>query len=484
MKISAVSNNGMQPIHVVPRTASPEVVELMHKLGADINAKFTNNFTPLVLVMKWENLEMGKKLIELGADVNIMPEEDTTNLLHYVPTADWAELLVKAGANINLLDKNNWSPLFHAVGKDDVLDKLIELGADLELEDTSGLTPIFIAVLNDCKNSVCSLFKAGAKTISKSKNSLIHTAALNDKHDMLETIISLGVPINSLNSKGRTALQITCMDAPDAIESRKTLLKLGADVNFPLVNGHKVIHFCATPEAVRDIVEAGGDVNQTENEGISPLILATRNGKLDAAREMIRLGAKVNHRTATNRLVINYCTNNVDSVKLLLEHGSEYKDVDGEGYSLLHMAASYGTDLDVLSYLVESGTIALEEKQKTWEDTALHCAAKVDNVPAIERLVELGADINSLQAENCTPLHLAATKGSTAAVKRLLELGAEVDGRSEDNKTPLHRAGNEEIARLLLNAGARRDLKDDDGETAADACLRRKGIKLPGTNLL
>lgn len=77
---------------------------------------------------------------------------------------------------------------------------------------------------------------------------------------------------------------------------------------------------------------------------------------------------------------------------------------------------------------------------------------------AIRRLADEGKDLEGREgrAQN-TALHLAVRDGNAEAVKALLECGANCDPRNAMGITPLHdaaKAGNRDIAELLLTAGA------------------------------
>jgi hypothetical protein len=61
-------------------------------------------------------------------------------------------------------------------------------------------------------------------------------------------------------------------------------------------------------------------------------------------------------------------------------------------------------------------------------DEALVWAAKADRIEAIDRLVELGAQVEA-DPYRGTPLAWAASKGRAAAIRRLAELGADPNGR-------------------------------------------------------
>jgi hypothetical protein len=139
------------------------------------------------------------------------------------------------------------------------------------------------------------------------------------------------------------------------------------------------------------------------------------------------------------------------------------------------------------------------EAQKTWEafrdlwvaaETACHpadaattvkerCLAALNNARA-ERLKELfmegyreeepPGETADLAFED-PPLMKAVAANNLDAAKRLIGRGANINEVNEADYTALHAAaekGNAAMVTLLLNAGARKDLYDFDGRTAAD----------------
>ena len=102
-------------------------------------------------------------------------------------------------------------------------------------------------------------------------------------------------------------------------------------------------------------------------------------------------------------------------------------------------------------------------------DEALVWAAKSDRVEAIERLVEVGADLDA-DPYRGTPLTWAACNGRIAAIRRLVELGANVNARGTfggpdhgQGVTALHLAaqsGQAEAVETLLEFGADPTIRD------------------------
>ena len=58
-------------LHVASKSASLEIVDLLVKHKADINANDVDGFTPLHLAAMYGNIQVVKKLVELDADVNL-----------------------------------------------------------------------------------------------------------------------------------------------------------------------------------------------------------------------------------------------------------------------------------------------------------------------------------------------------------------------------------------------------------------------------
>jgi ankyrin repeat protein len=83
----------------------------------------------------------------------------------------------------------------------------------------------------------------------------------------------------------------------------------------------------------------------------------------------------------------------------------------------------------------------VNERDTRWfGDTPLHLAALENQVEAIQKLVLLGADVNSQNQLGYTPLHYAVMEGNRKAVKKLLMLGADVKAVNGEGRTPVQEA--------------------------------------------
>ena len=165
-----------------------------------------------------------------------------------------------------------------------------------------------------------------------------------------------------------------------------------------------------------------------------------------------------------------------------LSAGHTANSTDTNGVSLIKWCAYYG-DVSAIRFLLGKG----ESLQSLGDNFDLNGAAFHEHWRLCEFLVESGADVNHpLPESGESPLHAALCKLGSAAhthVVRVLlaaganpncmtKKGAETEGFMRDcrtkGETPLHRAaafGTEEAIQLLLEAGARIDVKDMNGDS-------------------
>ena len=163
--VNAKNNYGARPLELAVIEKQAEIVKLLIKAEADVDAR-AKIFTPLMHAVFDRSTEIVKLLIEAGADVNAKTDssEEWTPLMCAVMAAssEIVTLLIEAGANVNICS-NESTALTIAVEKPEIVKLLIEAGADVNFSDGVGRTPLTYAQ-NKHSTEVIELLKAaGAK---------------------------------------------------------------------------------------------------------------------------------------------------------------------------------------------------------------------------------------------------------------------------------------------------------------------------------
>ena len=102
--------------------------------------------------------------------------------------------------------------------------------------------------------------------------------------------------------------------------------------------------------------------------------------------------------------------------------------------------------------------------------TALHWAVRQDDLETADLLIRAGANAKAANRFGATPLSLASTNGSAAMIEKLLQAGADANSVvSESGDTALMlaaRTGKPEAVAMLLNHGADVNRTNAQGQTA------------------
>jgi ankyrin repeat protein len=133
----------------------------------------------------------------------------------------------------------------------------------------------------------------------------------------------------------------------------------------------------------------------------------------------------------------------------------------------LWYAIAFGNNVALARHLIKRGS---SPRYCLW------AAVNRDNAAAIRLLLQSGADDPT--NEEGSPLLAAIDWKKPKAAAELLKLGADVNYQDKQGVTPLHAALNKRrdvrLVRMLVKHGARGDIKDGAGATAADLMMRRR----------
>ncbi|MFZ6686338.1 ankyrin repeat domain-containing protein [Undibacterium sp. SXout11W] len=157
--------------------------------------------------------------------------------------------------------------------------------------------------------------------------------------------------------------------------------------------------------------------------------------------------------------------NDAATVSSLLQRGMDPNSVDAlRGESAL-MIAIREKSIKVIETLLNAPDIKLEQHARNG-DTALMLASFLGDIDVVKKLFAAGAEVNQ---PGWSAVHYAAASGSVETLDFLLEHAAYIDSESPNKTTPLMMAlrfGKYDTAKVLIDAGADINLKNDAGMTA------------------
>ena len=233
------------------------------------------------------------------------------------------------------------------------------------------------------------------------------------------------------------------------------------------------------------------DVNSTQPDGTTTLMLAVERHDLETAERLIRAKADVNaaNEYGATALSVASASGNTALIKLLLDSKADPNAPLLSGETPLMTAVNNG-DLNAARLLIERGA-NVNLKEHKGAQTALMWAAANKSPELVKLLVGQGADVRARSKGGFTPLLFAAQQGDVESGRALLKAGADVNERSVAGRmTTLMVAaasGHKDFSVLLLDSGADANLIDESGYTvlhyvasdvASDAAADKDGADM------
>jgi uncharacterized protein len=431
----------------------------------------------------------------------------------------WASLLAAASTDTkNRPEADGTTALDRAVRDDDLktVQALLRAGADPKAANRYGVTPLFLGATNGDAAMTEALLKAGADANAAlpGGQTLLMTAARTGNPEVVKVLLAHGATVNARESNyGETALMWAA--AENHPDGAKVLIEHGAEVNAR-----------STPlEYSKDRFGLEGVVTILPHGHWTALMYAARQGSLATARVLADAHAELNltDPDGTTALVLAIINAHYDTAVMLLDKGADPNVADSAGMAALYAAVDMSTlgevygrpsrtfsdesdALAVMKALLRHGakvnaqlkTPALYRAHTPGDgnlgegSTPLMRAARNADVPAMRFLFASGADASLRQKNGTTALMLAAGLGHglgvfakeyatepamLEAVKVLVEQHVDVNAANDAGDTALHFAAlaSDPVVKFLADNGANLEAKDRQGRTALDMALGHGG---------
>lgn len=223
----------------------------------------------------------------------------------------------------------------------------------------------------------------------------------------------------------------------------------------------------------------GGDPNiARESDGWTPLLFAAQDGYTDIVNVLVSAGADVDRGTDDNWTALMIASQNghEDTVAALLAAGANPRVGRASNWTALHSAALRNRP-GIVGQLLAAGA-PTEAAERGFTPLTIAAQEGVDAIATL--LIDGGARLDGAPAAGPTPLYMAVQNGYPTMAELLLAAGAN-PAEGGTNDPPMVTVGardRNEIAAILVNAGADIDQARDDGFTALHWAAYRDNAEL------
>ncbi|ELK29148.1 Kinase D-interacting substrate of 220 kDa [Myotis davidii] len=233
-------------------------------------------------------------------------------------------------------------------------------------------------------------------------------------------------------------------------------------------------------EIVKELIKNGANCNLEDLDNWTALISASKEGHLHVVEELLKCGANLEHRDMGGWTALMWACykGRTDVVELLLSHGAN-PNVTGL-YSVYPIIWAAGRGhADIVQLLLQNGAkVNCSDKYGT---TPLVWAARKGHLDCVKHLLAMGADVDQEGANSMTALIVAVKGGYTQSVKEILKRNPNVNLTDKDGNTALmiaSKEGHTEIVQDLLDAGTYVNIPDRSGDTVLIGAVRGGHVEI------
>lgn len=272
------------------------VVELLLQNKAEVNATGRRNETALLRAVGNGHISTVKLLLAAGADVNARDLGGSTALAQCTKDRELTALLIANKADVKIRN-NSKSTSMHSVasnGSPEVADLLwaAGAGANLNTQNNIGTTPLLLAVMNGNKAMVQWLIAhdANLNLVDDDGYTPVNRAAfMDDKYEILVLLLEHGADPNGKDKNDRTPLDVAVRYS---MYASADLLRTKGGTGLP--SSGEIFQAAKQGDLTRvqRLIAAKIDVNAPDENGETPMHVATAAGKQDCVAALLAAGAR------------------------------------------------------------------------------------------------------------------------------------------------------------------------------------------------
>jgi ankyrin repeat protein len=433
---------------------------------------------PLVVAARDGDVAAVRAMLEAGASAGAA-EPDGTTALHWAARGEFEEivrLLLDAGAGPDAASRYGMTPLIVASANRSggATRLLLEAGADPNLANPDGQTPLMTAARGGSTASLAALLEHGAE-VNRAEawfgETALMWAAAENHGDAVTLLAAHGADLNA-----RAKL----------IELPEVKVDIATMVITALPRGGLTPLLLAAREggadSARALLEAGADPDLADPDGTSPLVMAIINAHFETASVLAAGGADPDVADAAGMGAL-YALVDMRTLPTMINRPAPIPTGSIDTLTLLAELLERGADPDLpLSKPLLARQHSNGDGQLGAGSTALMRAAKSVDLPAMRLLLEHGADPAAASDSGATAQAFAARwtprsggtfEDSLAALELCLDAGADINAADGSGQTLLHIAAssNDDLVRWLAGRGADLAARDMVGRTPLDVAL-------------
>ena len=361
--VDAANDYGVTPLALACDNRAAATVARLLAAGADPNRARGTGETPVMTCARTGSVEAVTALLARGADPGAAePWHGQTALMWAAGEghADVARVLIEHGADVEARSRGGFTALSIAARKEDpaLVGHLFAAGADVNATAPDGTTPLHVAAVRGHAALAMALLEHGADPNADGPGyTALHWAAGSWHTELTGRLRGIATDgdaewrsLNGLRS-GKLALvdALLAHGADPDVRLGRTPPQFGfASLRFRVslagATPFLLAAMDANVEVMRRLAAAGADTRAATDENTTPLMVAAGLGQVPAETRVTGDGA-------------------VEAVRLVLELGGDVNDLNQAGRTALHGAAHIRSDAIVQLLVERGAPVNVEDRR-------------------------------------------------------------------------------------------------------------------------